>query len=173
MWYYISVTNTGTKYNTMLVTIPNVILCSGTAPNVILSLRPAPNVTLWLCKVLNGTLCLSTVLNWTISWYGTTVTMSWSRLPMPLPTPNVISLCTTFLVRNVIIIIGLILVTALNAFPGTLFINLVYAHVVFERSTSFNGRGASLEQSCLGVGNSKTKRILRQQLTIIYWDVLV
>ena len=41
---------------------------------------------------------------------GTTVTILWSRLPMPIP------LCmTTFVVPNVIIIIGLILVTASNA----------------------------------------------------------
>ena len=48
---------------------------------------------------------------------------------------------------------------------------------MFERSTdkewhnpsgtSSDSRGDLLEQSCLGVGNSKTRRTLRQQLTII------
>ena len=52
------------------------------------------------------------------------------------------------------------------------------AHAVFERCTdkdwhnpsrtSSYGRGDPLEQSCLGVGDSKTRRTLRQQLTIIY-----
>ena len=34
--------------------------------------------------------------------------------------------------------------------------------------TSSDGWGDPLEQTCLGVGNSKTRRTLRQQLTIIY-----
>ena len=107
------------------------------------------------------------------------------------------SLWMTFVVPNVIIMIALIqvaapnayfsfdfiLVTAPNAFPDSLFINLLCAHVVFERSTdrewhnpsgtSSDGRDDSLEQNCLGVGNSKTGRTLRQQLTIIYWNVFV
>ena len=54
-----------------------------------------------------------------------------------------------------------------NAFPGFSFNNPLCAHVVFEGATdskwhnssgtSSNGRGDSLEQSCLGVGNSKTR----------------
>ena len=59
----------------------------------------------------------------------------------------------------------------------SLFINLLCAYAVFERSTerewhnpsgtSSDSQGDPLEQSCLGVSNSKT-RSLRQQLTIIY-----
>ena len=54
------------------------------------------------------------------------------------------------------------------------------AHAVFERcrvrewynpsGTSSNGRGDSLEQSFHGVDNSKSRRTLRQQFTIIYWN---
>ena len=55
---------------------------------------------------------MGTVLNVTISWHGTTVTILQSQVPAP----NVIPLCmTTFSVPNVIIMIGLILVTAPNA----------------------------------------------------------
>ena len=70
--------------------------------------------------------------------------------------PNIIPLCTTiFVVSNVIIIIGLILVMlpnvilylswyiyfglilimAPNQYPGSLFINPLFAHIVLERST--------------------------------------
>ena len=62
-------------------------------------------------------------------------TMLWVQ--STLPVPNVIPLSTTtFVVPNVIImIIGLILVTAPNAFPDCLFINPLCTHVVFERSS--------------------------------------
>ena len=59
---------------------------------------------------------LGTVLNVTISWHGTTITISRSRLPTPIPAPNVIPLCTiTLFVPDVIIMISLILVTMSNA----------------------------------------------------------
>ena len=61
-------------------------------------------------------------------------------------------------------------------------INPVSVHAEFERSpgkewynpsrTSSVSRGDSLEQSCLGVGNSKTRRNLRQQLPIIYCSMI-
>ena len=76
---------------------------------------------------------------------------------------------------------GRILVTVLNAFSGSSFINPVCAHAVFERSTekewhnpsgtSSDGWSDPSEQSCLGVDNSRPRRILRQQLTIIYWSM--
>ena len=122
------------------------------------------------------------VLNLTISCY--IVIVSWSQLLITIPVPNVIPLCaTTFMVPNVIIIIGLIQVTVSNAFPGSLLISPLCAHAVFERftdrkwhnpsETSSDSQGDSLEQSCLNVGNSKTRRTLYQQLTIIYWNILV
>ena len=63
-----------------------------------------------------------------------------------------------------------------NVFPLSLFINPFYVHTVFERSTDkewYNPfgtfcNGDPFEQNCLGVGNSKTRRTLRKQLTIIY-----
>ena len=95
-----------------------------------------------------------------------------------LPAPNVIlSRTTTLAVPNVIIMIDFILVTAPNAFPDSLLINPLCPHAVFERSTDWerlnpsgtsDDRGDPLEQSCLGVGNSKTRKTLCQQLTIIY-----
>ena len=90
---------------------------------------------------------------------------------------------------NVIIMIGIILITAPNAvlelswyfyldltaqntIPDCLFINPLWAHTVFERSTdrewhnpsgtSSDSRGDPLEQCCLGVGNARTRRTLRQ-----------
>ena len=79
---------------------------------------------------------------------------------------------------NVIIMISLILVTVWNVFADTLFINLFCSHAVFERSTYWewhnpswtysDSGGDPLEQSCLGVGNTKTRRPLCQQFTIIY-----
>ena len=73
---------------------------------------------------------------------------------------------------------GRILVTVTNAFSNSSFISTVCAHTVFERSidkqrhnpsgTSSDGWGVPLEQNNLAVGNSKTRRILHQQLTIIY-----
>ena len=83
---------------------------------MVLSLGPAPNVTLY--------------------WHGTTVEISGSPIPAPISEPNVMPLCSTaFVVPNVIIIIGLILVTAPNVFRSSLFISLLCAHAVFERST--------------------------------------
>ena len=65
-------------------------------------------------------------------------------------------------------------------FSDSSLISPVCAHTVFERSidkewynpsrTSPNSQGDPLEQSCLGVGNSKT-RSLRQQLTTIYCSI--
>ena len=62
-------------------------------------------------------------------------------------------------------------------FSDSSFINPFCAYAVFERSTdkewcnpsgtSSDGWGDSLEQSCLGVANSKARRTLYQQLTII------
>ena len=64
---------------------------------------------------------LGMVLNVTIFLHGTTVTISLSQLPTLIPVPNVILLClTTFMVPNVIIITGLILVMVPNAFPDCL-----------------------------------------------------
>ena len=97
--------------------------------------------------------------------YSTTVIISQSRLPMPITEPNEISLCTIFGVPNVIIMIGLILATALNVFPDSLFINPFGAHAVFERSTDREWHNSS--------GDSKTTRTLRKQLTLIYCNVLV
>ena len=71
-------------------------------------------------------------------------------------------------------------ISAPNAFPDSLFINLLCTHAVFERSTdrewhnpygTSDGRGDPWEQICLGTGNSKT-RTLHQQLTIIYCFML-
>ena len=58
-------------------------------------------------------------------------------------------------------------------FPNSLFINLLCAHAVFEKCTVHDTLHPppgllTVEQSCLGVGNSKTRRTLRQQLTILY-----
>ena len=136
--------------------------------NVILSFGPAPTAIISTVRLSNEI----------ISYHGTTVTISRSRQPMVIPAPNIIPLCaTTFVVQNVIIENGLILVTAPNMFPDCLFINPLCALVVFKRSTdrewhnlaetSSNGRGDSLEQSCLDVGHLKTRRTLRQLLTII------
>ena len=65
-----------------------------------------------------------------------------------------------------------------KAFSDSLFINLFCADAVFKRSTdreqhnpsrtSSDSQGDLWEQSCLGVGNSKSRRTLHQQLTIIY-----
>ena len=126
-----------------------------------------------LPNILHGTKCN------TMFGYGITVTI----LRSPIPNAVVIPLCTAiFVVPNVIITIGLILVTAPNEFPDSLFISPLCAHAVFERSTdrecrnpsgtSSNGRGDSLEQICQGVSYSKT-RTLRQQLIIIHLNVLV
>ena len=181
----------GTKCNTIVCTVWALIL--DTVPNIIPWFCPAPIITLSLGPIRNVILCsgvgyylwqyrLATVLIVTIYWHGTTVIISWSRLSTPIPVLNVISLCTTTLVPNVIIMIGLILVMAPNVVPGSLFINLLCAHVVFERSTdkerhnppgTSDGRADSLEQNRLGVGNSKIRRALPQQLTMIYWNVLV
>ena len=66
----------------------------------------------------------------------TTVTIPQSQLPTPIPAPNVIPLCTTtFAVPNVIMMIGLILVTVPNAFSDSLLINPLCAHAGFERFT--------------------------------------
>ena len=64
-----------------------------------------------------------------------------------------------------------------NAFPSSLFISPLSDHIVFEISTdggwhnpsgtSYDSRGDTLEQSCFDIGNSKTRRTLRQLLTII------
>ena len=82
------------------------------------SLGPEPNLTLLLGRAPN-------------------VSMFWALIQIPtlIPAPNVIQLCKKFVVPNVIPIIGLILVTAPNAFPDGLFINSLCAHVVFQRST--------------------------------------
>ena len=65
-----------------------------------------------------------------------------------------------------------------NVFPDSFLINPLCAHAMFERftdrewhnppGTSSDSRCDPLKQSCLGVGNSKTRRTLCQQLTIIY-----
>ena len=134
-----------TKCNTIVCTVWAIIL--GSVPYIVLLFGPVPIITLSLSPVPNVILCsgvgynlkryrLGTVLNVTISWHGTTVTISWSRLPASIRAPNVIFLCTTTLVvPNIIIIIGLILVTAPSAFHDNLFINLLCARAVFERST--------------------------------------
>ena len=63
---------------------------------------------------------------------------------------------------------GLIQVTVPSAFPGSLIINSLCTHPVYKGSTesewhnssriSSSGRGDSLEQTCLGIGNSKTRK---------------
>ena len=73
---------------------------------------------------------------------------------------------------------GLIMVTVPNLISCILFINRFCADAVLERSTDKEWHnppgtfseiwGDPLEQSCLGVGNSNTRRIHHQQLTIIY-----
>ena len=94
-------------------------------------------------------------------------TRLWRR--SPIPAPNVIPFCTIFVASNIIIMIGLILVTASNTFPDCLFINSHCVHAVFERNTdrewhnssgtSSKSRDDSLVQSCQGVGNSKTRTL--------------
>ena len=148
--------------------VPNIVLWFGLAIIITLSLDPVPNVI--LCYVVSYHLhyCNNIVV--------TTINS------------KVIPLCTTtFAVPNVIIMIGFILVTApnvvlllswyfyfglilvmvSNAFPDSLFINLLCAHAVFERFTDrecHNPSGTSdswgdlLEQSCLGVSNSKKNK---------------
>ena len=74
--------------------------------------------------------------------------------------------------------IGLNLVTNPNGNLGSLFINPLCAHAVFERSTDVewhnppgnysDGRGDPLEQSSLDFSNLMTRRSFCQQLTIIY-----
>ena len=87
----------GTNYNTMALVWHQMCYC-------VLGSVTICNVIVW-----------GTVLNVTISWHGTTVTISWLRWPTPIPAPNVKPLCTTmFVVPNLIIMIGLILVTAPN-----------------------------------------------------------
>ena len=64
---------------------------------------------------------------------------------------------------------------------SSLFINLFCTCAVLERSAdrewhnlsspSSDGRGYPFEQSCQGVGNTKTRRTLSQQLTIIYFSM--
>ena len=133
------------------------------------------------------TLCLDTVLNVTVSWHGTTITIS--RLPITNGNTDTNAKCYTVVHDNICNtkcksnVIGLILVTLLNALTDCLFINPLCAHIVFERSTdrewpnsfgtSSDGWVDSLEHSRQCPGNSKTIRTLRQQLTIIYWNVLV
>ena len=59
-----------------------------------------------------------------------------SRDSKPIPAPNVIPLFTTkFALPNIIMIIGVIVVTAPNVFPDSLFINLLCSHAVLKRST--------------------------------------
>ena len=76
---------------------------------------------------------------------------------------------------------GRILVTVPNSFSDSSFINHACAHAVFEKftdnewhnpfGTSSDGWSDPLEQNCLGVGNSKTRRTLRQQIIIIYYSM--
>ena len=79
---------------------------------------------------------LRTLPNVTISWHGTTVTLSQLRIPTSIPAPNITPFCTTtFVVSNIIIMIDLILEMAPNVIPCCLFINPFFAPAVFEKTT--------------------------------------
>ena len=66
-------------------------------------------------------------------------------------------------------IITLLLGLVPNVFPDSLFINLLCVHAMFKRfvdkewhnpsGTSSDSRSNPLEQSCLGIGNSKTRTL--------------
>ena len=110
------------------------------------------------------------VLNVIISWHGTTITISQSRLPIPIPASNVYDkTCGTKRNNNVWSYPG----NGAKCVSRLFVINPLCAYAVFERSTDrewhnssgtpSDGRVDPLEQSCLGVGNSKTRRTLRQQ----------
>ena len=66
-----------------------------------------------------------------------------------------------------------------HAFLGSLFINFLSANVLFERSTNGEWLNSSGTSSDVWSGslnqvacNSKTRKTLRQKLTIIYWNTL-
>ena len=159
---YNTIVWSSTKCNTMACTIWVLIL--GTVPNIALWFAPATNYnTIASSSTKCDTMFLGLVM---LSFgYGTKYNNILSRLlpleycglryPTPVPAPKYIKLVVTFAVPNVIIVIGLIQVTAPNTFPDSLFINLVSAYALFERSidkewhnspgTSFDGRGDPLE----------------------------
>ena len=76
----------GTKYNT--------IIWSGTKCGTIAWSGTKCDTIFW-GRLPFVTLSFGYRTNLTISWHGTTVTISRSRLPMPIPAQNVIPLCTT------------------------------------------------------------------------------
>ena len=151
---------------------------------MVLGTAPIITLSLW-----SGTICVTMFYGRlpfeTISWHGTTVTI----LQSPIPNAGASVKCNTVVqdicgtkcnVIIIIIIIGLVLVTALNTFPDSLFINPLRAYAVFKRSTEWSGWfvGTKLPGCCQlrGKKNSPStinNHLLERICVTVIWPIFL